>query len=244
MKFTTLTTLLPLLPLSLAIPITSRDTAPTTCGRRNTPEYCAGTNYTESLLSTYLCGDSRLGPTRLPALYDDLPVAPVLATALFGYDRFGGLCPGAFLEKWLNPAEGWWQYPPQDGFVVADPAEETGNREKGKRAPAVVEPGKPIDGNVTLAVNTLVDRFGSEYGNFVSPAGAPYGQRALPPSNLATQDPAYVFLVLLGLWYVTNIRQIPIQLPCVHGDQAVGGPSWADRAVVRAGRCRRAVQAV
>ncbi|KAK4140120.1 uncharacterized protein C8A04DRAFT_15236 [Dichotomopilus funicola] len=177
MKFTTL---LPFLSFTLshAIPLTPRDETSTTCGRRNTPEYCAGTNYTVSLLSTYLCGDSRLGPTRLPTLHDDLPVAPVLATALFGYDRFGGLCPGAFLARWLIPGEGWWQYPPQDGFRGV------------KRAAAAVDAGTPIDGNVTLAVNTLVDRFGSEYGNFVSPAGASYGQRALPPSSLATSDPA------------------------------------------------------
>ena len=31
-----------------------------------------------------------------------------------------------------------------------------------------------------------LDRFGSEYGAFLSPAGAPYSQRALPPSNLDT----------------------------------------------------------
>lgn len=31
-----------------------------------------------------------------------------------------------------------------------------------------------------------LDRFGSEYGSFLAPAGAPYSQRALPPSNLDT----------------------------------------------------------
>jgi hypothetical protein len=43
----------------------------------------------------------------------------------------------------------------------------------------------------------LMDRFGSEYGSFVSPAGAPYMQRALPPSNLdtPTTDPRSVSLL-------------------------------------------------
>lgn len=32
--------------------------------------------------------------------------------------------------------------------------------------------------------STIVDRFGSDFGTFVAPAGSPYDQRALPPSNL------------------------------------------------------------
>lgn len=43
---------------------------------------------------------------------------------------------------------------------------------------------QPILGNATLAVGAKLDRFGSEYGTFLSPLGAPYIQRALPPSNL------------------------------------------------------------
>lgn len=40
-----------------------------------------------------------------------------------------------------------------------------------------------------------VDRFGSEYGSFLSPAEAPYDQRALPPSNLdwPNEEPAVPF---------------------------------------------------
>ncbi len=42
-----------------------------------------------------------------------------------------------------------------------------------------------------------MDRFGSENGTFVSPAGAPYMQRALPPSNLDTppSDPRSISLI-------------------------------------------------
>lgn len=171
----TLLTLLTSTPTLTDAAPSRRDTGPS-CGRRNTPRYCAGTNYTTSLLQTYLCGDSRLGPTRLPHRSDDLAVAPVLATALFGYDRFGGLCPGDFIREWFDEGEGWWRYPPQSGFLLVAPE---GPEQHGPT---------PIQGNVTLAEDTLLDRFGSEFGTFVSPAGAPYGQRALPPSNLVGAD--------------------------------------------------------
>ncbi|KAK4130099.1 hypothetical protein BT67DRAFT_446063 [Trichocladium antarcticum] len=161
-----------------ARPPATSDTTP--CGRRNTPRYCQGTNFTASLTATYLCGDSRLGPTKLPARSDDLVLAPVLANALYLYDRFGGLCPGEFVKRWFNESEGWWDYPPANGFSLTQPGR------KGDRT-------KPIQGDVTLDVDTVLDRFGGESGTFVSPAGAPYIQRALPPSNLVGFDPAYPY---------------------------------------------------
>lgn len=48
--------------------------------------------------------------------------------------------------------------------------------------------GQPIVGNVTLPVGQKLDRFGGEGGNFLSPLGAPYIERSLPPSNLDTFD--------------------------------------------------------
>jgi hypothetical protein len=44
-------------------------------------------------------------------------------------------------------------------------------------------------------VGTKLDRFGSEGGTFVSPKGAPYMQRALPPQNLDTppNDPSFPY---------------------------------------------------
>ncbi|KAL9598538.1 MAG: hypothetical protein Q9219_004440 [cf. Caloplaca sp. 3 TL-2023] len=39
---------------------------------------------------------------------------------------------------------------------------------------------------MTLEPGTRVDRFGSEYGSYISAADAPYSQRSLPPSNLDT----------------------------------------------------------
>ncbi|WP_371350588.1 TNT domain-containing protein [Streptomyces malaysiensis] len=44
---------------------------------------------------------------------------------------------------------------------------------------------------VRLKVGQKVDLFGSGFGHFLAPAGTPYAERALPPSNLNTLDPAY-----------------------------------------------------
>jgi hypothetical protein len=37
---------------------------------------------------------------------------------------------------------------------------------------------------VTLRPGTRLDRYGSEYGGFLSPLGTSYARRAIPPSNL------------------------------------------------------------
>ncbi|KAF9413297.1 hypothetical protein BGZ76_005048 [Entomortierella beljakovae] len=114
--------------------------------------------------TTYLCGDARLGPKNLPNKFplDDIT---------HPYDRLGGLCAAEYLKMWTNE-DGSYKYPPKFGFQL-NTADE------------------PIQGNVTLLVGTMLDRFGSEYGSYMSPAEAPYPQRALPPSNLATSDNKY-----------------------------------------------------
>ncbi|KZV94524.1 hypothetical protein EXIGLDRAFT_834944 [Exidia glandulosa HHB12029] len=119
-------------------------------------DFCKGANNTAP--DIYLCGDFRLGPLTLPT---KLP----LDNLIFKYDRLGGLCPGEFLEKYTNATTGSFVFPPHDGFLLD-------------------VHHKPIKGNVTLKVGTLLDRFGSETGTFMSPAFSPYIQRALPPVNL------------------------------------------------------------
>ena len=61
------------------------------------------------------------------------------------YDRFGGHPPGDFLAKWTAPKDGFYRYPPADGFQLDVEVE-------------------PIKGNMTLLPGTEVDRFWSEYG--------------------------------------------------------------------------------
>ncbi|KAJ7760183.1 hypothetical protein B0H14DRAFT_2325837, partial [Mycena olivaceomarginata] len=66
---------------------------------------------------------------------------------------------------------GRYIYPPKPGFQIGSTTH------------------KPIDGEEELAVGTLLDRFGAETGGgYFSPAGTPYGQRALPPSSLNTKE--------------------------------------------------------
>jgi hypothetical protein len=108
--------------------------------------------------TTFLCGDSRLGPAKLPH-------SPPLSTIVANYDRLGGLCPGAFLEKWFNTSTGFYNFPPDEGFQLSTT-------------------GMPIDGNQTLLPGMRLDRFGSEFGMFLAPADTPYEQRSLPPSSL------------------------------------------------------------
>lgn len=134
--------------------------------------YCAGTEYDASMVDTYICGDKRLGPVVFPQ-------DPPLDSALESYDRFGGLTPQQFLEKWWDPdyanrdgSKGAWKYPPQEGFSLDISVTSFLPR--------------PIAGNLELTNGTLVDRFGGESGRFLGAYGAPYIQRALPPDNLDT----------------------------------------------------------
>uniref|UniRef100_UPI00336AECAC TNT domain-containing protein n=1 Tax=Fusarium oxysporum f. sp. cubense (strain race 1) TaxID=1229664 RepID=UPI00336AECAC len=120
---------------------------------------CTGTRDGGSSSKDYICRDARLGPTKLPK---KLP----LSATVESYNRFGGLTPIQFLQTWTDE-KGNYKYPPQNGFQLD-------------------ANGNAINGSMVLQVGTLVDRFGSEYGSYVSAASAPYSQRALPPSNLAT----------------------------------------------------------
>ncbi|EAW16679.1 TNT domain-containing protein [Aspergillus fischeri NRRL 181] len=130
------------------------------------PDPCAGITFQND---TYVCGDPRLGPVVPPRKF---PLRNELRT----YARFGALCPAEFLDKWASDVapNGTYIYPPANGFVV-----DTGKH--------------PILGNATLPVGMKLDRFGSEYGSFLAPLGAPYIERSLPPSNLNTFDGMYPY---------------------------------------------------
>ncbi|MDG4857329.1 TNT domain-containing protein [Streptomyces sp. T-3] len=127
-------------------------------------------------------GDKRLGPKHLPAK-SEAPVGPLLKN----WKRTGKLNDAAFLTKyWDGPTDtGSWKYPPNDGF-----AEVNGEIDK--------EPAK-------LRTGQRLDRFGSEYGAFLAPAGDPYKERALPPTNLNSPSPAepcnyHVYKVTKPFW--------------------------------------------
>lgn len=115
-------------------------------------------------------GDARLGPMFLPRPKDE-PVGPLLK----GWKRTGGLSAKAFLATYWKDegpdGPGGWKYPPNDGF-----AEVNGEIDKHVE---FLEPGEELD------------RFGSEYGSYLAPAGDPYAKRALPPQSLNTRESAH-----------------------------------------------------
>lgn len=111
----------------------------------------------EADLAAYLCGDRRLGPRELPS---EGPVGQLVQD----YERLGALSPVEFLDRWATPQG--WDYPEHMGFVVVD--------------------GEPVNELQTLPEGWMLDRFGSPWGTFLAPAGAPYERRALPPDSLNT----------------------------------------------------------
>lgn len=114
--------------------------------------------------------DSRLGPATLPRPWEE-PVGPILS----GYQRTGGLSPEQFLSRYWDPGanngQGSWIYPPDDGFLRVG--------------------GHAVKWVGTLDVGDELDRFGSEFGSFLAPAGELYLQRSLPPQSLITFEAAY-----------------------------------------------------
>ncbi|MFB7293605.1 TNT domain-containing protein [Actinacidiphila glaucinigra] len=111
----------------------------------------------------FFCGDPRLGPRQLPA-------KGLLGAMLTDYRRLDGQNANGFLRTWFDFAANSYKFPPDDGFL----------------------PGGPV-AVINLAVGQRIDRFGGEGGRFLAPAGSPYAQRSIAPSNLNTFDPGYPF---------------------------------------------------
>lgn len=88
------------------------------------------------------------------------------------YQPYGDLSRQEFYNQHWNEAEGHWDYPPDDGFA-------------GPREPTTLQPGD------------TVDRYGMPGGQYTSPAGTSFEQRALPPTNLTA--PYYRYEVVRPL---------------------------------------------
>jgi hypothetical protein len=112
-------------------------------------------------VSSYFCGDSRLGPSALPT---ETPFPPMLTT----YRRFGNLCPQDFFDTWID-SNGKYRGPPENGFVID-------------------QEGQPIKENRTIQTGTRLDRFGAQYSRWLSPEGTEYAYRSIPPSNIASRN--------------------------------------------------------
>ncbi|KAF4828623.1 hypothetical protein CGCTS75_v007262 [Colletotrichum tropicale] len=147
------------------------------------PDFCANTETTtDSDPALYICGDKRLGPVTLPSGIPLEGIAGMGST----YRRFGGLCPGEFLAKYWNTTSKWFDYPKHEGYSL-DTA------------------GEVAKFNLTLKRGDFIDRFGSENGTYVAPAGTPYALRSLPPVNLNAKPEAkypynyYVYMVMRNM---------------------------------------------
>ena len=99
-----------------------------------------------------------LGPKRLPN-------AGPVARLLRGWKRLAGFSPRGYLRLFYDATAKSWRYPPQGGY-------------------ALTPLGVPVVGPFTLVEGQLVDRFGSEGGTYLSPAGTPYSARGIPPESL------------------------------------------------------------
>ena len=99
-----------------------------------------------------------LGPKRLPN-------AGPVARLLRGWKRLAGFSPRGYLQRFYDRVAKSWRYPPQGGYQLTPL-------------------GVPVVGPVALIEGQLVDRFGSEGGTYLSPAGTPYGARGIPPESL------------------------------------------------------------
>lgn len=115
--------------------------------------------------ATHFRGDPRLGPEVLP---EQGPVG----AQLVGYRRTGELGEQQFLDTYWDAAAGWWRYPPAGGYLLDGD-------------------GKPLVGQAQLLAGNRVDRYGSEFGQYLAPAGSSYGSRSIPPQSLVSTPAAY-----------------------------------------------------
>ncbi len=128
----------------------------------------SGTSGGSTCSAGYYRGDARLGPA-------SLPVRGTVGRQLDGYTRTGFMTVPHFLARYWDPTanmnQGGWIYPPANGFVQR-------------------MDGTPVEWDQQLRTGQEIDRYGSEFGTFLAPAGTPYGERAIPPQSLEGQPAA------------------------------------------------------
>ncbi|RSM90441.1 DUF4237 domain-containing protein [Kibdelosporangium aridum] len=115
--------------------------------------------------ATHFQDDPRLGP-------EVLPDRGAVGRQLFGYQRTGHLSQQQFFDRYWDSAANWWRYPPADGYVIGPD-------------------GKPLIFRTKLVNGQLIDRYGSEFGQYLAPIGSPYASRSIPPQSLVSTPAAY-----------------------------------------------------
>lgn len=82
------------------------------------------------------------------------------------FDPYSGMTKQEYLDKWWDPEVGDWRYPsPEEGAPHVNGFDRT---------------PRPN----TIEKDAIIDRLGKGNGNFASPDGTPFEQRALPPSSV------------------------------------------------------------
>ena len=84
---------------------------------------------------------------------------------LAGYDRLAGMTAKGYLRTYYDSAGKTWRYPPQGGYQLTPE-------------------GQPVKMQLSLFAGQRIDRFGSEFGGYLSPEGTPYEARGIPPQSL------------------------------------------------------------
>jgi len=131
--------------------------------------------------------DSASIDTQLKAFRDDPGTAHLFPPE---YDPYAGLGPKAFADKYVK-GDGWnWRTDTESGAV-----------------PGTTHPD-------VLAPNQIIDRFGHPGGDFVSDAGVPFPQRALPPDS-----------IVKGYHQYQVLKDIPVTAGQVAGDFGQAGGS-------------------
>lgn len=115
---------------------------------------------TESpITGVYYCDQERFGPAAIP---NDEPAA----TLLRGYQRFGGLSAGHFVQLYYDATDRRWAYVPDRGFQRLD--------------------GKLDQTVYTVPIGTKLIRFGdiTKGGGYLADPGTPFVQMAVTPDAL------------------------------------------------------------
>lgn len=102
--------------------------------------------------------DARLGPLLVP---NSGPIGKVLKN----YHRFDDMTSTSFLATYYDTPNNTWRYPPVGGYLLNDD-------------------GTPVKQQISIFAGQRIDRFGSEFGAYLSPEGTPYSGRAIPPQSL------------------------------------------------------------
>lgn len=93
------------------------------------------------------------------------------------FDRWAGKGQQQFYDEWYDAEAGTWKYPSKENGAKYDDG--------------FAEPPRPN----TLKVGDTIDRLGgARGGNFAAPDGTPFGERALPPSDVAREYHQYRLL--------------------------------------------------